>query len=109
MVKKAFIVCAAMLAMSNPLFGQTYWKRTVGGNAPSISKAFALADGSLLMGGKDSLLDTSSFDAMLAKMDPCGRLVWRKTYGTRAPDTFADVVPVSGGGARRAATRGGPG
>lgn len=41
---------------------------------------------------------TGNFDAVLARLDPSGTLLWYKTYGDAADDSyFFDVLPVSNG------------
>jgi hypothetical protein len=81
-------------------YGNVIWKKDIGGwGFHRGNSVFQTQDGGFIIAGSYS--DESSYshyDALLAKTDENGELVWSRTYGGPRQDMFSDVIQTEDGG-----------
>jgi PKD repeat protein len=89
----------APVIVSTGCAAQVSFQQLMGGarmDNPYVAKQ--MPDCGYLIGGNSFSYGTGNFDAVLAKLDQSGNLVWYKTYGDAADDSHIfDVIPVSTG------------
>jgi len=89
--------------------GEVVWQQVIGG--PLTEKVFGITateDGHVVIGGKTYSVGRGGSDAMIARFDTEGELLWQKSYGGAYNDGVRAIQPVRGGGFVVAGTRGGP-
>jgi Secretion system C-terminal sorting domain len=85
-MKSLFTLLVALL-LTNFLFAQIVFQRTIGGNNNDLGNAVQqTSDGGYIIAGETISYGTGNRDVYLVKLDMLGDLNWSKTYGENAED-----------------------
>lgn len=80
--------------------GNTQWSYEIGYAPANASDLMAFTDGSVVIAaGADCNCPSGNQNVQVVKLDSSGQLLWKKTFGTMAPDDYQTVWAVPDGGA----------
>ena len=88
--------------------GQVVWQQVLGG--PMTEKVFGIAatdEGHVIIAGKTYSVGEGGSDALIARFDAGGDLLWQQTYGGEHNDGARAIAPLAEGGFVVAGSKGG--
>ncbi|RIA56570.1 hypothetical protein [Dichotomicrobium thermohalophilum] len=88
--------------------GKVVWQQVLGG--PMTEKVFGITstdDGHVVIAGKTYSIGRGGSDALVARFDTNGELLWQKTYGGAQNDGARAIAPLAEGGFVVAGSKGG--
>lgn len=88
--------------------GKVLWQQVIGG--PMTEKVFGIAatrQGHVVIAGKTYSVGAGGSDALIARFDAGGELLWQKTYGGEYNDGVRSIATLAEGGFILAGSKGG--
>lgn len=90
--------------------GKVVWQQVLGG--PMTEKVFGITatrQGHVVIAGKTYSIGAGGSDALIARYDASGELLWQKTYGGEHNDGVRSIAPLADGGFILGGSKGGAG